>query len=77
MMSLECETHFVIFNFLPSARRRRGSVVGTATDYGLDESRLGQDFSLLQIVQTASEIHPTSCPMGTGGSFPGDKAAGA
>jgi hypothetical protein len=29
-----------------------------------------QEFSLLQIVQTGSEVHPTSYPMGTGGSFP-------
>jgi hypothetical protein len=28
-------------------------------------------------VQTGSEVHPTSSPMGTGGSFPGGKAAGA
>jgi hypothetical protein len=34
-------------------------------------------FSPLQIVQTGSEVHPTSYPMGTGGSFPGGKAAGA
>jgi hypothetical protein len=33
--------------------------------------------SLLQIVQTGSEVYPTSSPMGTGGSFPGGKAAGA
>jgi hypothetical protein len=41
------------------------------------ESRWGQEFSLLQIVQTGSEVHPTSSPMGTGGSFPGGKTAGA
>jgi hypothetical protein len=29
------------------------------------------------IVQIGSEVHPTSYPMGTGGSFPGGKAAGA
>jgi hypothetical protein len=27
-------------------------------------------------VQTGSGVHPTSYPMGTGGSFPGGKAAG-
>jgi hypothetical protein len=27
--------------------------------------------------QTGSGVHPTSYPMGTGGSFPGSKAAGA
>jgi hypothetical protein len=51
----------------------RDSVVGIATSYGLDdresefESRWGQEFLLLQIVQTGSEVHPTSYPMGTGG----------
>jgi hypothetical protein len=35
------------------------------------------EFSLLQIAQTGSEVHPTSYRMGTGGSFPGGKAAGA
>jgi hypothetical protein len=39
--------------------------------------RWGQEFSLLQIVQTGSEVHPTSYPMGTVGSFPGGKAAWA
>jgi hypothetical protein len=33
--------------------------------------------SLLQVVQTGSGVHPTSYPMGTGGSFLGGKAAGA
>jgi hypothetical protein len=36
-------------------------------------SRQGQEFSLLQIVQTGSGVHPTSYPMGTGGPFPGLK----
>jgi hypothetical protein len=33
-----------------------------------------KDFSVLQIVQTSFEVHPTSYPMGTEGSFPGGKA---
>jgi hypothetical protein len=37
----------------------------------------GQDFSLLHSVQTGSEAHPASYPMGTRGSFPGVTAAGA
>jgi hypothetical protein len=41
------------------------------------ESRKGQEFSLLHFVQTGSGVHPTSYPMGTGGSFPGGKAAWA
>jgi hypothetical protein len=36
------------------------------------ESRWGQEFSLLHVVQTGSGVHQTSYPMGTGG-----KAAGA
>jgi len=34
------------------------------------------NFSLPHHVQTGSGTHPASYPMGTGGSFPGDKAAG-
>jgi hypothetical protein len=32
-----------------------------------------RDFSLLYSVQTGSEAHPASYPMGIGGSFPGGK----
>jgi hypothetical protein len=57
------------------------STLGIATGYWLDDRgvgfRWGQEFSLLHVVQTGSGVHPTSCPMGTGGSFPGGKAAGA
>jgi hypothetical protein len=35
------------------------------------------NFSLRHRVQNASGAHPASYPMGTGGSFSGDKAAGA
>jgi hypothetical protein len=58
------------------------SVVGIATASGLKtegsefESRWGQEFSVLHIVQIGSGVHPASYPMGTGGSFPGGKAAG-
>jgi hypothetical protein len=37
----------------------------------------GQEFSLLYVVQTGSGAYAASYPMGTGDSFPGDKAAGA
>jgi hypothetical protein len=40
------------------------------------ESQWGQEFSLLLIVQTGSEVHPTTYPMGTEGYFPCGKAAG-
>jgi hypothetical protein len=48
--------------------RSRDSVVGIP---------IGSKFSLLHIVQTDSGSHPASYPMGTGGSFPGGKEAGA
>jgi hypothetical protein len=41
------------------------------------ESQLGKKIILLHVVQTGSGVHPTSYTMGTGGSFPGVKAAGA
>jgi hypothetical protein len=55
------------------------SAVGIATGYGLDDQGVGvrvpvvQEFSLLQVIQTGSGAHTVSHPMGTGGSFPGDK----
>jgi hypothetical protein len=58
----------------------RDSSVGIATGYGLDAPGSIPDsarFSLPHSVQTGSGIHPASYPMGTGGSFPGGKAAGA
>jgi hypothetical protein len=61
-----------------------GGSLSIATVYWLDdpeelelESQQGQEFSLLHIVQTSSGVHPSSSPMGTGGSFPWGKAAGA
>jgi hypothetical protein len=51
------------------------------SDYGLDDRAIGvqssagaKDFSCILCVQTGSGAHPASCPMGTGGPFPGDKA---
>jgi hypothetical protein len=41
------------------------------------ESRYGQECSLLHVSQTGSGTHPASYQMGTGGSFPGGKAAEA
>jgi hypothetical protein len=48
---------------------------------GLDDRAIGvrsppgaEDFSSSPCVQTGSEAHPASCPMGTGGPFPGGKA---
>jgi hypothetical protein len=51
------------------------------SDYGLDDRANGvrspagaKDFSSSLFVQTGSGGHPASCPMGTGGHFPGGKA---
>jgi hypothetical protein len=62
----------------------RDNLVGIAPGYGLDDrgSRVqfpvrAGNFSLHQRVQNGSGAHPASYPMGTRGSFLGDKAAGA
>jgi hypothetical protein len=74
------------FSFLivPLTLKSRDSSVGIATDYGLDDWMIGVripagagNFSLRHRVQTGSGAHPASYPMGTRGSFPGGKAAGA
>jgi hypothetical protein len=51
------------------------------SDYGMDDLAIGvrspagaEDFSSNLCVQTGFEAHPASCPMGTGGPFPGGKA---
>jgi hypothetical protein len=49
----------------------RGIAVDVATGYELDdrkaglESRGGQEFSLLHVIQTGAEVHPASYSMGT------------
>jgi hypothetical protein len=57
-----------------------GSSVSTVSGYGLDDQAIGvrspagaKDFSSSLCVQTGSGAHPASCPMGTGGTFPGAK----
>jgi hypothetical protein len=58
-----------------------GTVVDTGS--GLLAKRCGvripaaaRDFSVLQVVQTGSVVHPPSHSRGAGGSFPRDKATG-
>jgi hypothetical protein len=58
----------------------RGSSVSIVSGYGLDDRAIevrsptgAKDFSCSLCVQTGSEVHPASCPMGTGGLFPGGK----
>jgi hypothetical protein len=52
------------------------------SDCGLDDRAIGvrfpagaKDYSSSLCVQTGSRAHPASCPMGTGGPFPGGKSA--
>jgi hypothetical protein len=59
----------------------RGSSVSIVSDYGLDDRAIevrspaeAKDFSSSLCAQTNSEAHPASCPIGTGGPFPGGKA---
>jgi hypothetical protein len=40
------------------------------------EFQWDQEFSLLDLVQTSSAVHPTSYSMGTVGAFSGGNAAG-
>jgi hypothetical protein len=64
--------------------KSRDSSVGIALRYGLDDrgsrvrfpARTG-NFSPHYRVQNISRDHPASYPLGTRGSFPGGKAAGA
>jgi hypothetical protein len=65
------------------SKKSRDSSVGIALGYRLDDrgSRVrfpegAGNFFLHHSVQNGSGAHPASYPMGTGGSFPGDKAAG-
>jgi hypothetical protein len=58
-----------------------GSSGSIVSGYGLDDRAIevrslaeAKDFSSNLCVQTGSGAHPTSCPMGTGGYFPGGKA---
>jgi hypothetical protein len=50
-----------------------GSSVIIVSGYGLDD-RVRKNFSSNLRVQIGSGAHPASCPVGTGGPFPGAKA---
>jgi hypothetical protein len=71
-------------NFPPRHHVQTGCVGPTQPSYGLDDRGprvrfpVGDgNFSLHHRVQNGSGAHPVSYPMGTRGSFPGGKAAGA
>jgi hypothetical protein len=70
--------------FVPNILKSRYSSVGIALGYGLDDrgSKVrfpagAVNFSLHHRVQNGSGAHPASYPLGTSGSFPEGKAAGA
>jgi hypothetical protein len=48
-------------------------VTGWTTEGAELGSRQGQEFSLIPLVQTSSEAHPASYPIGTGDLSPGAK----
>jgi hypothetical protein len=51
--------------------------MGWTTEGSEYESRYGQEFSVLHVVQTGSVVHPTFYTMGTGSSFIKGKVTGA
>jgi hypothetical protein len=75
--------YYIIFFMYVLLYKSRDNSVGIATGYGLDDQGVGvrvpvgQEFSVLHAVQADCGVHPTSYPMGTGGSVPWGKAAGA
>jgi hypothetical protein len=68
--------------YTPLVNVSADSAVGIVTGYGLDDRGVGvrvpvgSRISLHHVVQTGSGVHPTY-QMGTGGFFPGGKAARA
>jgi hypothetical protein len=54
-----------------------GIAQGWTTEESEFEFRQGQELSLLHVVQTGIGAKQVSYPMGTGGCFSGDNAAGA
>jgi hypothetical protein len=80
----ECQGRFGRGYEQKNLRYSRDGSVGIALGYGLDDrgSRVrfpagARNFSLHHRVQSGSGAHPASYPMGTRGSFPWGKAAGA
>jgi hypothetical protein len=52
------------------------AATGWTTEGSVLESRWGQEFSFLHVVQAGSGAHPASYPMGTGALSPGVKRSG-
>jgi hypothetical protein len=62
--------------FMHSVYHTKGAAVALTTGWTIGVRSLtgAEDFSSGPCVQTGSGAHPASCPMGTGGYFPGGKA---
>jgi len=54
-------------------RHEPGSSGSIVSDYGARSPTETKDFSSTLFVQTRSEVHPASYPMGTADPFPGVK----
>jgi hypothetical protein len=68
----------IIIHLEPAQRSRYSDWLRAGRPRGRSSSPgRGQEFSLLHVVHPDCGAHPASYPMGTGGSFPGSKAAGA
>jgi hypothetical protein len=72
-MRTTCSAHITFLDFI-------NLLMFGVSGYGLDDwaievrSLAEADFSSDLRVQTGSGVHPASCTMGTGGTFPGAKA---
>jgi hypothetical protein len=76
--------NFLFYVYVIQKSKSPDGSVGIALGYGLDDrgSKVrfpagAGNFSLHHRLQNGSGAHPASYPMGTRGSFPGGKAAGA
>jgi hypothetical protein len=65
----------------PRFGKEPGSSGSIVSDYGVEDRAIGvpsptgkKDGSSVLCVQTGSGAQPASCPIGTGGPFPGGKA---
>jgi hypothetical protein len=84
MVSILTNMRLKVITVDPFTVESRDSSVGIALGYGLDDrcSRVlfpagAGNFPLHHRVQNGSGAHPASYPMGTRGSFPRSKVAGA
>jgi hypothetical protein len=61
-------------NYTGAAVAQSVQCLTTGWTVGVRSLTEAEHFSCSPCVQTGSGAHPASCPMGTGGSFPGGKA---